>query len=268
MDLVPHRTGSKFEHTPLSALGSSRTLVCRPFCDYSIQRSTSEYGARPSSPQVNCPGKLLANFRRRLDAEGFALPDGYSLEYGGETEERAKMMGMMLAPMPAVGDVDVGQPGPLISFLSRWQPSSLASPCLSLGLGFGSLWLFGFPFGFMAIMGATGLIGVAINDAIVVLAAIREDSSARRGEPQAVSRVVVRSSRHVLSTTVTSIAGFLPLILSGGGFWPPLAIVIAGGVAVARSWRSCSRPPPTSYFTIGLHKSNRLPIVSIAIPQT
>jgi multidrug efflux pump subunit AcrB len=83
----------------------------------------------------------------------------------------------------------------------------------------------------MAIMGATGLIGIAINDAIVVLAAIREDDAARHGEPRAVSNVVVRSSRHVLSTTITSIAGFLPLILSGGGFWPPLAIVIAGGVA-------------------------------------
>lgn len=43
--------------------------------------------------------------------------------------------------------------------------------------------------------------------------------------------VVVRSTRHVLSTSVTTIAGFTPLLLAGGGFWPPLAIAIAGGVA-------------------------------------
>ena len=30
-----------------------------------------------------------------------------------------------------------------------------------------------------------------------------------------------------------SIAGFLPLIIEGGGFWPPLAITIAGGVVGA-----------------------------------
>ncbi len=45
--------------------------------------------------------------------------------------------------------------------------------------------------------------------------------------------VVIRSTRHVFSTTVTTIAGFLPFILAGGGFWPPLAIAIAGGVAGA-----------------------------------
>jgi Cu/Ag efflux pump CusA len=38
----------------------------------------------------------------------------------------------------------------------------------------------------------------------------------------------------VLATTLTTIGGFLPfLILIGGDFWPPLAIVLAGGVAGA-----------------------------------
>ena len=42
--------------------------------------------------------------------------------------------------------------------------------------------------------------------------------------------VVLRSTRHVLSTTV---AGFTPLILAGGQFWPPVAIAISGGVTGA-----------------------------------
>ena len=62
----------------------------------------------------------------------------------------------------------------------------------------------------------TGLVGVAINDTIVVLAAIREDPQARVGEPAAVRDVVVRSTRHVLSTTLTTVAGFTPLMLAGG----------------------------------------------------
>ena len=85
----------------------------------------------------------------------------------------------------------------------------------------------------MAIVGTMGLVGVAINDSIVVLAALRENKLARAGDPVAVREVVVRSSRHVLATTFTTIAGFLPLILEGGGFWPPLAITIAGGVTGA-----------------------------------
>ena len=37
----------------------------------------------------------------------------------------------------------------------------------------GSDWLFGYPLTFMAIVGTFGLIGIGINDSIVVLAAIR-----------------------------------------------------------------------------------------------
>ena len=43
----------------------------------------------------------------------------------------------------------------------------------------------------------------------------------------------MRQSRHIVSTTVTTFGAFLPLILEGGGFWPPLAITIAGGVVGA-----------------------------------
>jgi multidrug efflux pump subunit AcrB len=42
--------------------------------------------------------------------------------------------------------------------------------------------------------------------------------------------VVVKATRHVLTTTVTTIAGFVPLLTSGGPFWRPLAIAVAGGI--------------------------------------
>lgn len=93
--------------------------------------------------------------------------------------------------------------------------------------------VFGHPFGFMAIVGTMGLLGVAINDTIVVLAAIRENDATRAGDRVAVRNVVVRASQHVISTTVTTIAGFLPLVISGGDFWPPLVTAIAGGVVGA-----------------------------------
>jgi len=85
----------------------------------------------------------------------------------------------------------------------------------------------------MAIVGTMGLVGVAINDSIVVVAAIREDAAARAGDREAIREVVVRSSRHVVATSLTTIAGFMPLIVAGGGFWPPLAVAVAGGVGGA-----------------------------------
>jgi hypothetical protein len=45
--------------------------------------------------------------------------------------------------------------------------------------------------------------------------------------------VVVGSSRHIVSTSATTFGGFLPLILGGGGFWPPFATAIAGGVLLS-----------------------------------
>ena len=104
----------------------------------------------------------------------------------------------------------------------------------SVGLGMLSLWAGGFPLGFNPIIGTAGLIGVAINGSIVVLAAIRANPVARAGDHRAIVTETIGATRHILSTTLTTVAGFMPLLLfSGGDFWPPLAIVIAGGVGGA-----------------------------------
>lgn len=43
---------------------------------------------------------------------------------------------------------------------------------LFIGLGLGVFWLWGFFFGFMVIVGIMGLVGVVINDVIVVFVGI------------------------------------------------------------------------------------------------
>ena len=101
---------------------------------------------------------------------------------------------------------------------------------LSVGLGAGCLWLFGYPFGFTAILGTIGLIGIAVNESTVTLAALQEDAFARQGDALAAREVVVHATRHMIATTVTDIAGFVPLLFDKTGFWPPLAIVVAGGL--------------------------------------
>jgi multidrug efflux pump subunit AcrB len=160
------------------------------------------------------------------------LPAGYEMEFGGEFAERNEAVGRLSA---SLGVLAVVMAATLVLSFGSFRLAAIIAVVAgtSAGLGFGSLWLFGYPFGFMAIVGTMGLIGVAINDSIVVLAALREDELARIGHPRAIRDVIVRSSRHIFATTFTTIAGFLPLIMEGGGFWPPLAITIAGGVAGA-----------------------------------
>ncbi|MGI9517059.1 MAG: efflux RND transporter permease subunit [Pirellulaceae bacterium] len=176
--------------------------------------------------------QVLGEFRQKLDELNFREPPGYTINFAGESAERNRAIGNLLASAGVLAVLMVA--GLVLSFQSfRLAGLIGVVGALSVGLGLFALWSFDFPFGFMAIVGIMGLVGVAINDSIVVLAAIRKNKLAAAGDPEAMSQVVFRSTRHVVSTTLTTIAGFMPLILAGGGFWPPLAIAIAGGVAGA-----------------------------------
>lgn len=178
------------------------------------------------------PAGVLADFQQRLANSNFELPAGYRYELGGEASKRDDAIGNLLS---SVGVLGVMMVATLVLSFGSFRMAGIIGvvAMLSVGLSLGALALFQYPFGFMGIVGTMGLIGVAINDTIVVLAALREDEQASTGDPAAVRDVVVRSTRHVLSTTLTTIAGFLPLIIGGGGFWPPLATTIAGGVSGA-----------------------------------
>jgi multidrug efflux pump subunit AcrB len=104
---------------------------------------------------------------------------------------------------------------------------------LSAGLSMLALAVFDYPFGINAIIGVIGSIGVSINAALIVLSGLQEDPRASAGDRAAMVDVVAGSARHITSTTITTFGGFLPLILDGGGFWPPFAMSVAGGVALA-----------------------------------
>ena len=178
------------------------------------------------------PSVVLADFKAHLEAINFQLPPGYKFEFGGESAERTAAVDNL---MSTVSTLLVLMIATLVLSFSSFRSASIIVlvGISSVGLGFASLWIFDYPLGFMAILGTVGLIGIAINDSIVVLSALRSDAQARQGNRQAMREVVIHSTRHVLTTTITTIAGFVPLLLNGGKFWPPLAICIAGGVGGA-----------------------------------
>lgn len=175
------------------------------------------------------PATVLGEFEQRLADAEFELPPGYHLAWGGEAAERDNAVGSLLSNVALLGILMVAT---LVLSFSSFRAAALIGgvALLAAGLGLASLWLSGYPFGFMAILGLLGLIGLAINDSIVVLTALREDAQAARGQLNAVVQVVMNATRHVMTTTVTTVAGFLPLILGGSLFWAPLAVIMAGGV--------------------------------------
>ncbi|WP_137226447.1 efflux RND transporter permease subunit [Shewanella sp. MEBiC00475] len=160
------------------------------------------------------------------------IPVGYHLEIGGESAKRNEAVGNLLSNIVLV--VTLLLATVVLSFNSfRLTAIILLSAFQSAGLGLLSVYVFGYPFGFTVIIGLLGLMGLAINAAIVILAELEDIPEARNGNIPIIICTVSSCGRHIGSTTITTIGGFLPLIIAGGGFWPPFAIAIAGGTLLA-----------------------------------
>ncbi len=54
---------------------------------------------------------------------------------------------------------------------------------------------------------------------LVILDALRHDTQASLGSRRATRNVVMRATRHVVATTLTTIIGFIPLLFDPSGFW-------------------------------------------------
>jgi len=175
------------------------------------------------------PSKALAKLKTKMEESNWTMPPRYKMRFGGEASKRGEAVGNLMA---SVGLLVAAMITTLVLSIGSFRGALIIGMVAAMAVGFGgaSLFLFGYPFGFMAIVGIMGLIGIAINDSIVVLTALSEDHDAATGDEQAILEVTLHETRHVLATTFTTIGGFLPLIAAGGGFWPPMAIAIAGGV--------------------------------------
>ncbi len=178
------------------------------------------------------PEEVLSEARAALDAAGFAVPPGYRIEIGGDADARASTLQNLIAPLGLIVTLSIAS---VVLTLDSFRLTAVtfAVAALSAGLSILSLAVFSFPFGINAIIGVIGSIGVSVNAAIIILSALQDDPGAAAGEREAVADVVMEASRHIFSTTITTFGGFLPLILAGGGFWPPFAMSIAGGVLLS-----------------------------------
>lgn len=228
---MPIQTGTGKSWTPLSALGK---LELRPEVD-SIHRKD---GVRDNTIRAyltvdSLPPSVTTAFKENLADSDFVLPPSYHLEIGGESEEQSEAISNLMKYVPVLTILMIATL--VLAFRSIMYAVMLVIVAVaSVGISAFVVWLSGYPFGFNPIIGTAGLIGVAINDSIVVLAALHAKRSEIMEDINVIVTEVINITRHVMATTLTTIGGFLPLLLfSTGDFWPPLAVVIAGGVTGA-----------------------------------
>lgn len=215
---------------PLSALGAFRL---EPAESPVSRRNGERVNTVQGFLQLGVlPEEALKDFEALLEEEPLALPPGYRLEWGGDSDARGEVVTNLMA---TVGIVVVSMVATIVLIFNSWRLSGVAFIVsgLSMGLSLLALEIFRFPFGIVALIGVIGSIGVSINAAIIIMSALKDDPRARTGDREAVVAVVMRASRHIVSTTLTTFGGFLPLILAGGDFWPPFAMSIAGGVLLS-----------------------------------
>jgi multidrug efflux pump subunit AcrB len=189
-------------------------------------------GRRLVTVEADASGRLadevLGDVRTRLD--DFVLPDGYSIAFGGEEEERrASFAGLWEALLLALL---------LIYALLAIQFNSFVQPIvilLTVPLGLtgaiAGLLITGNPFGLMAFIGVVSLTGIIINDSIVLTDFA---NYLQRVEGQRRLEALLGAGRlrfrPVVLTSVTTIGGLTPLAIWGGSLWSPLACAVIFGL--------------------------------------
>lgn len=155
--------------------------------------------------------------------------EGYSYTFKGDLEQRNDSFGGMgiasvLALLLILGVL-------IIQFKSFSQPLIIftALPLAIIGSILALLFT-GISFSFTAFIGLTSLIGIAINNSIVLVDFANKLHQEGASIIEAAKKAAEVRFIPIVMTTLTTILGLLPLTLSGGSLWAPMGWTIIGGL--------------------------------------
>ena len=183
-------------------------------------------------------GVALGAVKAKLDGiiNDLNLPPDVSIEYGGDLEQQADansdlgllmLMGMFLVYLVMAAQFE--------SFLDPFV--ILFSIPFAISGVLGGLFIAGFPLSVPAMLGMIILVGIVVNNAIVL---VDYTNILRRQEHlgviEALKTAGSRRLRPVLMTALTTISGMLPLALSQGDgheSWQPMGVSVVSGLTVS-----------------------------------
>lgn len=170
---------------------------------------------------------VLRGLSPALDA--LRLPDGVRLAMGGEAESSGEANSALLGALPLGLLLLLGCL--LLEFNSfRRVGIVLVTVPLAIAGVLPGLVLGGQPFGFMSLLGVIALVGIVVNNAIVLLDVVDRGLEEGLDVPSAVEAAVRERVRPILLTTGTTVAGLMPLAFSASSLWPPLASAMISGL--------------------------------------
>ncbi len=153
--------------------------------------------------------------------------DALGFDFGAESENQEDFAALGVAGVVALGLMLV-----LISLQFRSLAQSLliflAIPFSFLGV-FAALALTDNPLSFLAVVGFIALVGVAVNNTILLVDAANQERRAGATAADAIAAATTSRFRPLVATTVTTVAGLLPLSLRDP-FWESLGFTLMGGL--------------------------------------
>ncbi len=122
----------------------------------------------------------------------------------------------------------------LVQFYSFTQPLVIlfTIPFSIIGSIFG-LWIFRQPLSFTALLGVVSLLGIVVNNAIVLLDYINNAKKRGNTAKEACIKAVGKRFRPIMLTTTTTVVGLIPLVVSGSELFRPMAIALISGLMVS-----------------------------------
>jgi len=178
-------------------------------------------------------GYLAEDIRKALEVrlENLPVPNGVHFEFGGEFEEMTESFNSLFSAM-YIGLI-------LIAFILVLQFNSFRQPFIILftlplaliGVFFG-LAAVGRNFSFPGFIGVVALMGVVVNDAIVLIDRINNNIRTGMKKIDAIVQSGKERLQPIFLTTITTATGVLPLVWAGT-FWVDLALAIFFGIIFA-----------------------------------
>ncbi len=179
-------------------------------------------------------GDVVAAVEPSLRRLQTSWPEGFSWRIRGEAESAETVSGnanraLLLAALLVFAVL-------ALLFGSFRQPLIiLATMPLALTGTFLGFALTGIPLSFPAMIGIVAVIGIVVNDAIVMVDTMNGHLRSGKSVPEAAARGTADRLRPIFTTTVTTIVGLVPLALSSP-MWFPLCMAIIYGETVATAF--------------------------------
>ncbi|MGB6229215.1 MAG: efflux RND transporter permease subunit [Litorimonas sp.] len=210
---------------------------------------------------LRTPEDMAPLLQPKIDALNAELEPGHFVEFDGILDETASTNAALAATGPIVLALIVLALVAQFNGFRRPIILLLCLPFVIIGAAPGLL-LMGADFGFMVILGLYALMGIIINNSIVLVDRIdiqqdELDEDASNAERlDALINACSRRLRPILMATITTIIGLLPLILFKDVLFYGMAVAIAFGLGIGTFFISLGFTPVLYSLFFGI-KSKR-----------